>query len=240
MKGNRQPLRKHTVSDAILKFCGTLTQSFALPDGVEVMNPFTDAISWSYTEIFYRKFYSDNYIRTSIVGINPGRFGGGVTGIPFTDPIRLEGECGIANDFKKLPELSSQFIYEVIKQYGGVEKFYRDFYFTAISPLGFTKNGLNLNYYDDRLLLKNAEGYIIDCFRKQLKTIPQNSTCVCLGEGKNYQYFSQLNQREKFYSSIIPLPHPRWVMQYKRKRMNEFVENYIETLELAKRTQRKS
>ncbi len=39
--------------------------------------------------------------RYLILGINPGRFGGGITGIPFTDPIRLQNICGIENDFQK-------------------------------------------------------------------------------------------------------------------------------------------
>jgi hypothetical protein len=234
MKRDHQSMDKPVVSEAILGFCQSLNPAFELPDGVEVMNPFTDTVSWSYTEAFYRKFYSDNHPRTFIIGINPGRFGGGITGIPFTDPIRLETDCGIPNDLKKLPELSSAFIYEVIKQYGGPEKFYHDFYFTAISPLGFTKNGLNLNYYDDRVLQQNAEEFIIECFEKQLENIPCNPTCICLGEGKNYSYLSKLNQTQKFFSSIVPLSHPRWIMQYRRKRMNEFIEKYVEVLQATK------
>ena len=49
--------------------------------------------------------------RHLLLGINPGRFGGGVTGIPFTDPIRLQNVCGIENNFEKKQELSSVFIY---------------------------------------------------------------------------------------------------------------------------------
>src|SRR5687768_18158258 len=37
--------------------------------------------------------------------------------------------------------------------YGGCDKFYSDFFITAVSPLGFVKNGKNVNYYDDRELL---------------------------------------------------------------------------------------
>jgi len=33
---------------------------------------------------FYKKYYNDNNPRFLILGINPGRFGAGVTGIPFT------------------------------------------------------------------------------------------------------------------------------------------------------------
>lgn len=228
MKGVSQKL---TQSYAILDFYKKLKPDFDLPQGVEVMNPFTGGVSWQLTAEFYNKFYGDTRPRQLIFGINPGRFGGGVTGVPFTDPIRLENECGIKNDFAKKAELSSLFVYAVIEAYGGVEKFYGDFLITALSPLGFTKNGLNLNYYDDKELLKDSKPFIIDCIRKQLKAISTNTDfCFCLGEGTNYKIFKKLNEEHGFFKEIIPLPHPRWVMQYRRKRVGEFVEGYVRKL----------
>lgn len=150
-----------TQSYAILNFYKNLRPDFAVSKGVEIMNPFTDSGSWELTKTFYEKFYSDAHRRQFIFGINPGRFGGGVTGIPFTDPIRLENECGIKNDLAKKPELSSLFVYAVVAAYGGPEKFYGDFFITALSPLGFTKDGLNLNYYDDKELLKESKQFIV-------------------------------------------------------------------------------
>ena len=47
-------------------------------------------------------------ITTLILAINPGRLGAGVTNIAFTDPVHLERDCGIANDFPKREELSAQ------------------------------------------------------------------------------------------------------------------------------------
>ena len=100
---------------AILKFYKELSPDFNLPAEVAIMNPFEDHVAWQLTETFYNKFYTDTHPRKFIFGINPGRFGGGVTGIPFTDPIRLANECGIANDLSKKAELSSQFVYAVIE-----------------------------------------------------------------------------------------------------------------------------
>jgi len=220
-----------TQSCAILHFYKNLQPGFPLPTGVAVMNPFTDEAAWKLTEAFYNKFYSDTAPRRLIFGINPGRFGGGVTGIPFTDPIRLETVCGIPNDLPKKPELSSLFVYAVIEAYGGPEKFYGDFFITALSPLGFTKNGLNLNYYDDKELLKDCRPFIVQCIREQQKAIASDTdSCYCLGEGTNYKIFQQLNKEYGFFKEIIPLPHPRWVMQYRRKRLEEFVGLYIEKL----------
>ena len=127
------------LSKKILSFLKNLDLKVELPAEVEVMNPFKDQATFNLCEKFYKKYYSDNNPRHLILGINPGRFGGGVTGIPFTDPVRLQNTCGIENDFQKKQELSSVFIYEMIHAFGGPEIFYGKFYISAICPLGFYK-----------------------------------------------------------------------------------------------------
>ena len=217
-----------TQAAAILNFYKGLSPSFSMPAGIAIMNPFLDPKAWQLTKIFYEKFYSDTAPRRFIFGINPGRFGAGVTGVPFTDPIRLEEKCGIHNDLRKLPELSSQFIYEMIDVYGGVNKFYGDFFISALFPLAFTWNGKNLNYYDDKELLRVSEPFILQCIREQLDTIPTTTDqCFCLGEGENYKQFRRINDKHGFFKDIVPLPHPRWVMQYRRKKVGEFVDLYV-------------
>ena len=66
---------------------------------------------------FYQKYYTDSQPRNFMFGINPGRFGAGITGVPFTDPVRLETECGIQNDFPKKQELSAQFVWMFIQHW---------------------------------------------------------------------------------------------------------------------------
>ena len=96
--------------------------------------------------------------------------------------------------------------------------------------MGFTKNGLNLNYYDDKQLLKNSEPFIVDCIVKQQRRISTFDICFCLGEGINYKMFRKLNEKHRFFGDILPLPHPRWIMQYRRKKIGEFVKLYIDRL----------
>lgn len=220
-----------TQSYAILKFYEKLRPDFILPPGVAILNPFSDRDSLQLASAFYHKFYGDPRPRKFIFGINPGRFGGGVTGIPFTDPIRLADVLGIPNGLPRKAELSSIFIYQVIERYGGAVPFYQDLYFTSLSPLGFTKDGLNLNYYDDKALLKSIEPFIVTTINEQKRNIlTESDTCYCLGEGTNYKIFRKLNDKHGFFKTIIPLPHPRWVMQYRRKKMEEYVEMYVEKL----------
>ena len=117
-----------TIADKILKFNGSLRFKGKLPKGVKIMNPFNNNEIKCITDKFYRKFYGDNKIRYMILGINPGRHGAGITGLPFTDTKRLSEHCGITVDGFSSHEPSSVFVYEVIKAYGGVKKFYSDFY----------------------------------------------------------------------------------------------------------------
>ena len=223
---------EQTFSDAVLDFYQSLELKGKLPAGVSYMNPFSDKNAFAVTTRFYRDFYNDTHTRDMIVGINPGRFGGGITGIPFTDPINLELYCGIPNEFPKKPELSSTFIYLMINAYGGARKFYNDHFITALSPLGFVKDGKNLNYYDIPKLKSAVEPFVIDCLRKQLALNVDRRRAYCLGEGENYRYMTGLNQKYQFFDEIIPLPHPRFIMQYKRKMLKEYIDRYIRTLKL--------
>jgi hypothetical protein len=218
------------LSDRILQFYQSLSIEGDLPEGVDVMNPYSDDIAMGLCRHFYQKYYGDNRTRTGIFGINPGRFGGGVTGIPFTDPIRLEKDCGIRNDLEKKLELSATFIYEMINAYGGPSLFYGNYFIGAVSPLGFTAEGRNLNYYDDRKLNDLLEPFIIQNLQIQIEIGLTTKACICLGEGKNFKYLSKLNDKHHFFEEIIPLPHPRFIMQYRRKRLSEFIDRYLETL----------
>jgi hypothetical protein len=167
-----------------------------------------------------------------LIGINPGRFGGGVTGVPFTDPIRLEKICGIKNDYQKKQELSSVFIYDMIEAFGGAQKFYGQFYFSAVSPLGFVKHGKNLNYYDDKILLKQIEPFVIDCMNKQIAFGLVTDVCFCIGEGENLKYLRKLNDQHKWFDKIESVPHPRFIMQYKLKKKKDYIDIYLKKLKM--------
>lgn len=218
------------LADKILSFYSSLSLNCSLPEGVEVMNPYQDETGFMLSSKFYRKYYSDNESRTLIVGINPGRFGGGITGIPFTDPVKLEKFCGIPNDLQKKTELSADFVYQMIDAYGGADKFYSKFFITSISPLGFTKEGKNLNYYDIRELQESVYPFLADSLKKIISFGMNQSVCFCLGEGQNFKFFSKLNAALSLFDNIVPLAHPRFIMQYKRKQLNTFIKTYIDKL----------
>lgn len=216
---------------AIIQFLKGLDPHLNLPRGVTIMNPFLDKNCFQLVEKFYEKFYSDSEPRIMVFGINPGRFGGGITGIPFTDPIKLQEHCGIPNEYKKIRELSADFVYEFINALGGPQSFYKKFFISAVCPLGFVKDGKNMNYYDANPLYQSVEPFIIDSIRNQMQLIKCYPACICLGEGANYKYLLSLNATHHFFRQIVPLPHPRWIMQYRKKSVLQYVELYRSQME---------
>lgn len=199
-----------------------------VPRGVVVLNPYTDGRVRRQVRQFLDKYFADDRPRTLVLGINPGRFGAGITGITFTDPIALADECGIPNDLPRVPELSSVFVYRFIERYGGPRKFYHDFFLTAVCPLGFVKNGVNLNYYDDRALTRLVTPLIVETIGHQIDMGGRTDRAIVLGIGANYKFLRELNAAHGFVRELIPLEHPRWIMQYRRRKLDEYVEKYQE------------
>lgn len=224
-----------TFADHVLAFNNDLHIRKKLPEGISVMNPFQDKTAAVLSKRFYKKYYDDTHQRAIILGINPGRHGGGITGVPFTDPVKLDTVCGIPNALHKKAELSADFIYAMIDAFGGPQKFYRKFYISGVSPLGFTKDNKNLNYYDSKALQLAIDDFIVTCLKKQLTFNVTTDICFCLGEGANFKFLEALNRKYTFFKQIVPLPHPRFIMQYRRKQIDSFITNYLDKLALFKK-----
>jgi len=207
-----------------------------LPKGIRIMNPFQEsAQAMRIVRAFYHKYYNDKNKRHIILGINPGRFGGGLTGIPFTDPKRLVSECNIPYEGKLTHEPSSVFIYEMIHAYGGLKEFYGDYYINSPCPLGFTSvdaNGRekNYNYYDNADLEKAVTGFMVENIRRQIALGIHTDVAFCLGTGKNEKFLSRLNDEHGFFKALIPLEHPRFIMQYKNKSKQFYIDKYVTAL----------
>lgn len=202
-----------------------------LPKGVELLNPYKSPEVWRVNEVFYHRYYNDTNPRIYLFGINPGRLGAGLTGIPFTDPVNLGMYAGIQNQLLQKAELSSEFIYRMINSLGGPTDFFKHFFITAVCPLGFMKNGINMNYYDDKSLLVAVEPFIIRSIKRQLEFGCRRDVALVIGEGKNMDMFSRWNEHYGFFEKLITLPHPRFIMQYKRKQLQEYLERYQSELQ---------
>jgi hypothetical protein len=217
-------------ADKVIDFYTDMDRNWSLPGGFELIDPFADAEVIDVFSKFYKKYFSQDRERVFLLGINPGRKGAGITGIPFTDPVVLQDVCGIDNSFDKKHELSAIFIHELVMGYGGYEAFYSHFYINSVCPLGFIKEGKNANYYDDRDLLKAVEPHIVEGISKQLDFGCSRKAMVSIGKGQNYKYLKALNDRYGWCEEVLAIPHPRWVMQYRRKSKDEHLARCVETL----------
>jgi hypothetical protein len=222
------------LADKIIEFLTRLEYNGQLPTGIKIMNPFREnpAIVPVVSQ-FYHKFYNDNNPRHIILGINPGRFGAGVTGIPFTDSKRLNEKCGLSIPGVNTFETSSVYIYEMIDAFGGVKEFYNKFFISAVCPLGFisqksNNKSINYNYYDDRDLTESMMNFITESLFRQIDFGIERDSCFCLGTGKNYIFLDKLNKELRLFEEIIPLEHPRFIMQYKTKRKQFYISRYLE------------
>lgn len=223
----------NTIADKIIEFNKSLDFNSALPDRIRILNPFKENENTiSFSSAFYKKYYNDNNPRYVIFGINPGRFGAGLTGIPFTDPKRLQTNCNINYNGVLAHESSSAFMYEVIKAYGGEEEFYKKFYLTNICPLGFTSmsrdgKSVNCNYFDSKELIQSIFNFIVKSIQKQIAFGIKTDICFCIGVGDNEPFLQTINKEFGLFKNIIALEHPRYIMQFKSKTKQEYINRYI-------------
>lgn len=224
-----------TIAEKIKAYNRSLDFKGSLPQGISIMNPYQNLAILQLTDTFYDKYYADKQSRRLILGINPGRLGAGATGIPFTDTKRLQADCAIPFSGFETHEPSSVFVYDVIAAYGGVAAFYSHFYINSVCPLGFTKTNergaeVNYNYYDSRDLTEAVYAFIVANIEQLLHLGFDASTCFCLGMGENFKFLNKLNRAKKYFGSIVPLDHPRFVMQYRLKSKEAYVAKYCEAL----------
>ena len=219
-----------SLAKAIYTFYTGLKQP-VLPRGAEWLQPYENEAVCKLLKAFTRKYYSDNHPRGMLLGINPGRFGAGITGINFTAPRQVTEVLQIPQALGNGSELSAEFIYEMIEAYGGADSFYSKQWIGSVCPLGLIKNGINLNYYDDPSLQKKLTPFITECINQQWTFCGRPAKTVCIGGEKNYRFLSQLNEKNCWFTEIIPVPHPRFIMQYRRKQKNSFIDQYLQALQ---------
>jgi uracil DNA glycosylase superfamily protein len=213
--------------DQVLAFYRKLPHPEVTSSAIEWLDPFHLPEVRRCMDAFYGRFYSDNRQRLFLFGINPGRYGSGITGIPFTDSHTLAHACDIVTSLPQRRELSATFIHRVIQAWGGADSFFGQMYITAVSPLGLLRGGKNFNYYDDRSVLRELEPFLVDSIRRQISFGAQPRAAVVIGTGTNLKVMQRLNAEHHFFDELHAVEHPRFIMQYRRNQVDEFVAGYL-------------
>ena len=166
-----------TFAQKVLHFNDKLSsQSFDLPSGFKLINPYNGEqkeLVKKTSTAFYEKYYNDAIPRKLILGSSPARRGSAVTGVPFEDAKHLQNETGIFIDNFYINQSSSDFLYDVMNEYGGCDKFYKDFYMNFVCPLGIVRkntkgNEVNCNYYENKIINFYPNSMIPIIFLKRL------------------------------------------------------------------------
>ena len=214
----------------LAKFLCAATIDFELPPGFNALVPYSDAEVRRVVNEFCSRYYAGSQKRLALWGINPGRFGAGITGICFTDPLSLTGQLEIPSTLTGRRELSAEFISMVIDEYGGPTAFYRDVYLGALSPIGFVREGKNINFYDDKTLANT----IVPFIRYNLQTITsfglQSKAAILLGSGSLQAYVQKYLSDHFTEMKVLALDHPRFIMQYKRSSVRDYVKRYVDSI----------
>ncbi len=217
----------------------TSLSGIKLPAGIGVLDPLNGDHANEVRRIvtaFHRKYYSDERPRKLMLGINPGRLGAGSTGLCFTDTKRCESDLGIPVKGIRTHEPSSDFFYRMVRAAGGAEAFYSQVYVQAVCPLGFVKKGpkgtpVNLNYYDDPALQKAVTPFVEEWIHQLVATGMRTDVVYCVGTGKNLAFLQKLNERLGSFERIVALEHPRYVMQYKARSVEVYIDKYLQALQ---------
>ena len=228
-----------TFGEKVIQFDDYLSKiDIKLPEGFYLINPFNMQNKKQINEItkkFYDTYYNDNNSRRLIIGSSPARRGTSITGIPYEDSMHLEKITGIHIDNFYINKSSSNFLYDVIEEYGGSKKFYTKFYLNFICPLGIVRinskgKEVNCNYYENKKVQEILYPFIVESIKKQIDFGLDTSIVYCIGSGENYKFLTKLNDEYHFFEKIIPLEHPRFIMQYNSKHKDKFIEKYLNVL----------
>jgi hypothetical protein len=80
--------------------------------------------------------------------------------------------------------------------------------------------------------------FIFESIEKQLEFGARTDVAICLGEGKNLDVLGDLNEKYRWFDRLVGLPHPRFVMQYRRKEKPEYIQRYLSVLHELKKAPR--
>ena len=132
-------------------------------------------------------------------------------------------------------DLRAAHLWKALSSVYSLTVFYTDFYMNFVCPLGIVRinakgNEVNCNYYENKKLQETLYSFIINAIRSQINFGIDTSVCYCIGSGENYAFLSKVNSEYNFFNTIVPLEHPRFIMQYNSKRKDVFMEKYINAL----------
>jgi hypothetical protein len=54
---------------------------------------------------------------------------------------------------------------------------------------------------------------------------------ICIGGDKNFRFLNSLNEEHGFFGEIVSVPHPRFIMQYRRSSLEQYRQEYLDAMQ---------
>ncbi|MEY2342744.1 uracil-DNA glycosylase family protein [Acidithiobacillus sp. IBUN Pt1247-S3] len=176
----------------------------------------------SIAEQFWQQYIPEPLPQTVILGLNPGRLGAGLTGIPLLDFRSLASLFPDGRLPRNDTEPSANFFHRVVQNVGA-EKFYREFYVSNVSAVGYLRDNKNCNYHE---LPDAAQRIVEERFVAEMAVVAPKRI-IALGrevEATVQRLFPDGSVR------ISHLPHPSWIMTYRLREAQSWVRRYTQML----------
>jgi hypothetical protein len=170
---------------------------------------------------FHNRYIQPNSPRIVMCGINPGRRGAGITGIPFIDTLSLSKLVPDVNNPKS--EKSAKFFFSIIEEIG-ISEFYRNVHVTNMSWLGFYKldSGKNVNYNSLPVEIQNV---LIDKFVEEMQLIKPD-IIIPMGDIVHWELLN-LERKKRINAKIEQrLYHPASLLVNKKSYI-DLLKKYI-------------
>jgi hypothetical protein len=167
---------------------------------------------------FHKKYIEPNSPKIVMCGINPGRLGAGVTGIPFIDTLSLSKLVPNINNPKS--EKSAKFFFSIIEEIG-VNEFYKNVHVTNMSWFGFYNidTGKNVNYNSLPVEIQNV---LIEKFVEEMDFI-KPTLIIPISDVVNWELLYNLKPKNRLNAEIgHRLFHPAYRLVVRK--------TYIDTL----------
>ncbi len=166
---------------------------------ISILDEFLD--NWEAISKFNNNYYGNNLPKIVLCGINPGKNGAGKTGLPFLDFTSLSKM--VRGIDRQDTERSAQFFFDIVQELGAKD-FYKSFYVTNISWVGYLKDHKNINYYDLPLAAKR---FVYDMFKYEMKAVNPTTIISLSGAVKDtvVELFSEMDT-----NTDRQLPYPNY------------------------------
>lgn len=70
---------------------------------------------------------------------------------------------------------------------------------------------------------------MLESIQKQIGFGINREVCFCLGNNKNCNYLTKLNNRYGLFGAIVPLEHPRYIAQYRSAQRQQYIDKYVKS-----------